>query len=169
MAWTEERVEKLKALWAQGLSAADVARRLGGDATRSSVIGKVHRLGIFRTHHNSVHAKTATRAAKARAKAKAPVVPLKAGPALPVIPIPDVSPDDIPTKTFNQVEDGYCKFRIDVPFANEPYGFCGKKALPQMSWCDQHLKRISHPDHYPTIRDKALEREKTKRKEKEPA
>lgn len=168
MAWTEERVEKLKALWAQGLSAADVARRLGGDATRSSVIGKIYRLGIFRTHHNSVHAKTATRAAKARAKAKAPVVPLKAGPALPVIPIPDVAPDDIPTKTFDQIEDGHCKFRIDVSFAGEPYGFCGKKSLVGLSWCDQHIRRVVPADQLNSVLLRSKAREKAK-KEKEPA
>jgi len=166
MAWTEERVEKLKALWAQGLSAADVARRLGGDATRSSVIGKVHRLGLFRTHHNSVHAKTATRAAKARAKAKAPVVPLKSGPALPVIPIPDVSPDDIPTKTFAELEHGHCQHRIDVSYRGEPYGFCGKKTLIGLRCCAQHAPRWY--DNWAQV--KHLHPEvKTKRKEKEPA
>lgn len=45
MAWTEERVEKLKELWAQGLSASQIAKELGG-VTRNAVIGKVHRLGL---------------------------------------------------------------------------------------------------------------------------
>ncbi len=45
MAWTDERVERLKELWAQGLSASQIARELGG-VTRNAVIGKVHRLGL---------------------------------------------------------------------------------------------------------------------------
>ena len=45
MAWTEERVELLKKLWAEGLSASQIAGRLGG-VTRNAVIGKVHRLGL---------------------------------------------------------------------------------------------------------------------------
>ena len=45
MAWTDERVELLKKLWAEGLSASQIAGRLGG-ATRNAVIGKVHRLGL---------------------------------------------------------------------------------------------------------------------------
>ena len=45
MAWTDERVELLKKLWAEGLSASQIAGRLGG-VTRNAVIGKVHRLGL---------------------------------------------------------------------------------------------------------------------------
>jgi len=43
--WTEPRVEQLKKLWADGLSASQIAGELGG-ITRNAVIGKVHRLGL---------------------------------------------------------------------------------------------------------------------------
>src|SRR5829696_7819780 len=43
--WTDERVELLKKLWADGLSASQIAAELGG-VTRNAVIGKVHRLGL---------------------------------------------------------------------------------------------------------------------------
>ena len=46
--WTEGRVETLKSLWLDGLSASEVARRLGGGLTRNAVIGKLHRLGVRR-------------------------------------------------------------------------------------------------------------------------
>jgi GcrA cell cycle regulator len=45
MAWTDDRVELLTKLWADGLSASQIAGRLGG-VTRNAVIGKVHRLGL---------------------------------------------------------------------------------------------------------------------------
>lgn len=45
MSWTDERVDTLKKLWAEGLSASQIANRLGG-VTRNAVIGKVHRLGL---------------------------------------------------------------------------------------------------------------------------
>ncbi|HDL16571.1 MAG TPA: GcrA cell cycle regulator, partial [Rhizobiales bacterium] len=45
MAWTDDRVELLKKLWAEGLSASQIAGQLGG-VTRNAVIGKVHRLGL---------------------------------------------------------------------------------------------------------------------------
>ena len=45
MTWTDERVELLKKLWSDGLSASQIAAELGG-ITRNAVIGKVHRLGL---------------------------------------------------------------------------------------------------------------------------
>lgn len=45
VSWTDERVNRLKELWKKGKSAAQIAQELGG-VTRSSVIGKLHRLGL---------------------------------------------------------------------------------------------------------------------------
>ena len=45
MTWTDERVELLKKLWADGLSASQIAGELGG-ITRNAVIGKAHRLRL---------------------------------------------------------------------------------------------------------------------------
>ncbi|MCB1463352.1 MAG: GcrA cell cycle regulator, partial [Nitratireductor sp.] len=42
MSWTDERVELLKKLWMEGLSASQIAAELGS-VTRNAVIGKVHR------------------------------------------------------------------------------------------------------------------------------
>lgn len=57
MSWTDERVETLKELWAEGKSASQIAKEMGG-VTRNAVIGKVHRLGL------SNRAKAAAAAAK---------------------------------------------------------------------------------------------------------
>ena len=46
MSWTDERVELLKKLWTEGLSASQIAGRLGDGVTRNAVIGKVHRLNL---------------------------------------------------------------------------------------------------------------------------
>lgn len=45
-AWTDERVDLVKALWKEGLSASDIAAELDCGFTRNAVIGKVHRLGL---------------------------------------------------------------------------------------------------------------------------
>ncbi|MEM1378591.1 MAG: GcrA family cell cycle regulator [Pseudomonadota bacterium] len=45
MSWTDERVETLKKLWTDGLSASQIAAKLGG-VSRNAVIGKVHRLKL---------------------------------------------------------------------------------------------------------------------------
>jgi len=74
MSWTDERVEQLKKMWGEGLSASQIAKELGG-VTRNAVIGKVHRLGLSnRTVGGSAaEAKPAKPAAKAKpAKPAAP-------------------------------------------------------------------------------------------------
>jgi GcrA cell cycle regulator len=43
--WTEERVNTLRKMWAEGYSASQIAKELGG-VTRNAVIGKAHRLGL---------------------------------------------------------------------------------------------------------------------------
>jgi GcrA cell cycle regulator len=45
MNWTDERVELLRKLWSEGLSASQIAAQLGG-VSRNAVIGKVHRLKL---------------------------------------------------------------------------------------------------------------------------
>ena len=45
MAWTDERIERLKAMWAKGATASQIADELGG-VSRNAVIGKAHRLGL---------------------------------------------------------------------------------------------------------------------------
>ena len=42
--WTAERVEELTKLWATGLSASEIGRRLG--ITKNAVVGKVRRLDL---------------------------------------------------------------------------------------------------------------------------
>ena len=45
-AWTEDRIGRLKTLWLEGRSAAQIAGDLDHGITRSAVLGKVHRLGL---------------------------------------------------------------------------------------------------------------------------
>lgn len=64
MSWTDERVELLKKLWIEGLSASQIAGELGGGVTRNAVIGKVHRLKL------SGRAKPVSAAPRAHAPAR---------------------------------------------------------------------------------------------------
>jgi GcrA cell cycle regulator len=65
MGWTEERVELLRKLWLEGLSASQIAGVLGEGVTRNAVIGKVHRLKL------SGRAKPATTAPRVRTAPRA--------------------------------------------------------------------------------------------------
>src|SRR5580698_4207458 len=72
MSWTDERVELLKKLWSDGLSASQIAAELGG-ITRNAVIGKVHRLGL------SGRAKSSSSASPRPRKARSPSHMLRIG------------------------------------------------------------------------------------------
>ncbi len=45
MSWTDERIERLRAMWTKGATASQIAEELGG-VSRNAVIGKAHRLGL---------------------------------------------------------------------------------------------------------------------------
>ena len=42
--WTAERIEVLVKLWDEGVTTAEIGRRIG--VTKNAVIGKVHRIGL---------------------------------------------------------------------------------------------------------------------------
>ena len=46
MPWDTETTEKLKKLWAEGHTASQISKMLGGGISRNAVIGKAHRLSL---------------------------------------------------------------------------------------------------------------------------
>ncbi len=86
MSWTEERIEQLKAMWAKGATASEIADKLGG-VSRNAVIGKAHRLGLEarpspvkpgEEHGAATPAKSGAAKAERPPKAAAPVDKLQA-------------------------------------------------------------------------------------------
>ena len=76
MSWTEERIERLKAMWTKGSTARQIADELGG-VSRNAVIGKAHRLGLESRPSpvkpgEEKEKKVAAKAAPAAKPAKAP-------------------------------------------------------------------------------------------------
>ena len=89
MSWSDERVEKLKKMWAEGQSASQIAKELGG-VTRNAVIGKVHRLGL--SNRNGSGGGTTTEAAP-KPKPAAAKPRGKAKPAAKPAPKPEPKPE----------------------------------------------------------------------------
>lgn len=71
MSWTEERIETLRKLWENGLTASQIADELGG-VSRNAVIGKAHRLGLKSRPSPVKSGDEATPASKLQAKAASP-------------------------------------------------------------------------------------------------
>jgi len=102
MSWTDERIDRLKALWTKGMTASHIADELGG-VSRNAVIGKAHRLGL-QSRPSPVkpnepapkpRAKAKDRPAAAATPAKAPVAEAPA-PAPRAEPRPAPAPAEIP-------------------------------------------------------------------------
>ena len=81
MSWTDERIERLKTLWSQGVTASHIADELGG-VSRNAVIGKAHRLGL-QSRPSPVKPNEPETPAPPPQKAKAEKAAPKAAPAAP--------------------------------------------------------------------------------------
>jgi GcrA cell cycle regulator len=101
MSWTEERIERLKKMWADGATASQIADELGG-VSRNAVIGKAHRLGLEQRPSpvkpgEEKEAKKASPAPAAAAPKPAPraeaPTPAKAGAAPAVTPTQVTTPN----------------------------------------------------------------------------
>ena len=162
MAWTDDRVETLKKLWADGLSASQIAKQLGG-VTRNAVIGKVHRLGLSgratpsRPPQRRVASKPATPRAKpstpAQVKAKAPAAPsTQSKPTTAPVPVQSapkpapVEAEPLPNGEYATVltlKDSMCKWPIGDP-ADPKFAFCGRKSTSG-PYCSEHAKVAFQP------------------------
>jgi GcrA cell cycle regulator len=85
MSWTDERIDRLKTMWENGLTASQIADELGG-VSRNAVIGKAHRLGLKSrpspVKANDAEAKSA--APKPKAKPVEKTAAPRPAPAAPV-------------------------------------------------------------------------------------
>ena len=157
MAWTEDRVEVLTKLWAEGLSASQIAKQLGG-VTRNAVIGKVHRLGLSgrakpsrpATRRAAKPTKARTSSAKpraARAKPKLPSIP-KIRSATQSTPLPPpVEAKPLPNGEYANIltiRDHMCKWPIGDPSSSD-FRFCGRKIKESEPYCEAHCQVAYQP------------------------
>ncbi len=163
MAWTEDRVEILTKLWAEGLSASQIAKQLGG-VTRNAVIGKVHRLGLSGRAKPSRPKKVAsvrTSSPRKRSSASKPRAPRAiskpAAPAAPPPP-PPIEAKPLPNgeyATIMTIRDHMCKWPIGDPIASD-FRFCGRKIKQGEPYCEAHCAVAYQPSRRRGSQTKAL-------------
>lgn len=136
--WTEERVERLKALWREGLSGSKIARELGG-VTRSAVIAKAHRLGLSaRRIPNKPGKAIRTRGLP---KTRAPMPKPKPAQLKTEKTRPKPKPTDEPEPLnipLEQLERGQCKWSVTE---GDPHLFCGHPTKEGSPYCQHHAAR----------------------------
>jgi GcrA cell cycle regulator len=151
MSWTDERVELLKKLWSDGLSASQIANELGS-VTRNAVIGKVHRLGLSGRAKSPSSA--APRPRKPRTHSMLRVRPavrgntaLAASYELDLEPEPELLDNIIPIGqrcTLLELNEGKCRWPIGDPGSPE-FFFCGGKPSEGVPYCGYHARVAYQP------------------------
>lgn len=135
--WSEQNVEKARALWQDGMSASQVAAEMGPGFTRSAVIGKLRRLGKADRASRNLKP-VAARPRKAPAPRQQPIEPL---PPEQEIPLP-VSR----RVALTDLRESMCKWPIDR--RDDQWLFCGAdKFLDGKPYCAHHagIARLGSP------------------------
>jgi len=146
MGWTDERVETLKKLWLDGLSASQIAKQLGG-VTRNAVIGKVHRLGLSGRAAPSHPSRPAFKAPRApRPVTHAAPRPRAMEPRLHHAPAPKPAPFvELPgTATVLTLGRHMCKWPTGDP-SSDDFTFCGRRAVDEQPYCADHARVAYQP------------------------
>ncbi len=170
MSWTDDRVEKLSKLWADGLTASQIAKELGG-VTRNAVIGKVHRLGLSgrakpkaaststtrtkRTTTTTSKSNIGSGGSSASRPVRAATTARSVGSAAlkmeeAVDAVADTRPQEdvvVPMSkrlTLLQLTENTCKWPSGDP-QNPDFHFCGHNTKDEAPYCEFHSKVAYHP------------------------
>ena len=167
LTWTEDRVEILKKLWAEGLSASQIANKLGAGVTRNAVIGKVHRLNLAgrqtaprNTAPRNTVRKERTPGLGGTRMPSQPSMPTMGANALKsyahpqsnprLAPLPEPKPlrlVDLPKDgriTILHLSDKTCKWPIGDP-THEDFCFCGHNPREGSPYCEYHARIAYQP------------------------
>lgn len=166
MNWTDERVERLKKLWADGLSASQIAAQLGG-VSRNAVIGKVHRLNLpgraksggqasVRTKRTTAAPRAPNYAGRTAAQATRTVSRSSGGAQLKE-DLDVVASEEIDTRPMEDVvvpisrrlslvelSERTCKWPVGDPL-QEGFHFCGNDSGDGSPYCSYHAKLAFQP------------------------
>ncbi|HEY6631658.1 MAG TPA: GcrA family cell cycle regulator [Rhizobiaceae bacterium] len=164
MNWTDERVELLRKLWSEGLSASQIAAQLGS-VTRNAVIGKVHRLKLSSRGRTTVAAPRQKKVAAApvtgatKTVARAPTVTrsvttsigatalqtqFEADPVVRYRPAQDVVVPISRRLQLVQLSERTCKWPNGDPLT-EDFSFCGTQTGETGPYCTYHSRIAFQP------------------------
>lgn len=137
--WTEATIARLRALWDEGHSTAEIGRRMG--VTKNAVIGKSHRLEL------PARPSPIRRGAVGRDPPTTPRQPRPAHPVLAVprpvsdrpaaIPVPAQPPPTPPPRRRYGLPGQPCCWPIGEP-GRPGFRFCEREAEPSRPYCPEH-------------------------------
>lgn len=168
-AWTEDRIEALKKLWEDGLSASQIAAELGREpfnrlpyVSRNAVIGKIHRMGLGeRAKGQQRSGASPRRPRNTQVKGKSYIVVKPKTRSVAALALePDTDPDMvldpaaiaefdnvIPMTqriTLLELNASHCRWPIGDPQSPD-FAFCGGRALEGVPYCAGHTRIAYQP------------------------
>lgn len=172
MNWTDERVELLRKLWSEGLSASQIAAQIGG-VSRNAVIGKVHRLKLsgrgkqnaaqprakkpVQSTQSAPRATSAGRSASSSGAARVSshthavgATALKADYEIQAVAAtvleftPSLSAPVSKALKLVELSERTCKWPIGDPLAAD-FNFCGNESGDTGPYCQFHAKMAYQP------------------------
>ncbi len=148
VSWPAEDVEKLEALWPQGLSASIIAMRFAGKYTRSGICGKAARLGLKpRT--------TTTRTPPTRNKNRLPSKPFSSSPIIDGAMAKDLfhlNNEPMPMGPSGAFPDGPgCRW-ITGDTRTRDWHCCGHEVSSPSPYCSHHRARAWVRPHNLSVR-----------------
>ena len=118
--WTDDRLEKLKKLWEEGLSISQIGKELG--VSRNAIAGKVHRMKLSK-RQSPIAPKTVAKK-EAAEKPKVEVA----------------EPENLPLKLALR-NINWSRSRCSWPSGDPKttaFKFCGKEVVPGKPYCNDH-------------------------------
>lgn len=163
----DDNCKEIGALWAQGLTGAEIAKRLG--ITRGSVLGKVHRMreaGLLTVRMSDQRIRAIKAEAKRREEERLanlpqppenaiyqiedkeiPLAPVNVEPAgeigLPIV-CEEVPQEPMRMIPFDKLVAKSCRFVVNSGSPSE-FLFCGRVKTGR-SYCDEHMKLCYVPN-----------------------
>ena len=155
MDWNEETISRLRNLWAEGLSTAEIGRRMG--VSKNAMVGKAHRLNLparpspIRRDPANIGMPRVPAAKRvtgptlpplpASAPAEVSVIPRAAAPARmePRGPAVAARPAPRPAAAPRYSRPSVCCWPIGEPGTRE-FHFCDVAAAPGKPYCGEHAQ-----------------------------
>ena len=143
MEWTEAVIAELRRLWAEGLSTAEIGRRLG--VSKNAIVGKAHRLALSPRPSPIRRGASENAAPSPPRRVSGPNLPPLAQAALPPvadIPIARAQPQlrpVAPPVARSGARFSACCWPIGDP-GTSSFHFCGTEAIQGKPYCPSHAQ-----------------------------
>ena len=163
MPWTDDRVEQLKRMWSEGLTASQIAARIGQGVTRNAVIGKVHRLGLSGRvakvrppqpkAPRKIYEPNLAGRSSGRTVSGATALKPHFRPQPKPMPLPEPEPEpirlvEVPSGeqrcSIMHLTDRTCRWPIGDP-TSETFCFCGSTPREKGPYCEYHARIAYQP------------------------